>query len=225
MGARMKSTKEEAALTRGAIVEAALACFDARGIAQATLDQIAARAGVTKGAVYHHFRGKGEILHEIRESVSLPLLDTADTTLLARGARPALERIEAFLVGVIDSVESCARTRRALGVMQFKCEYVGDLHGELASMRRKHRHLLEAFEGAYRQARADGTLRAGLTPELAALETSLFLNGLVRLWLLDGRAAGLRPKARALIRSHVQQRAQVSAAPAKAPRRPSRKPA
>jgi TetR/AcrR family acrAB operon transcriptional repressor len=203
----MRRTKEEAALTRDAIIESALECFDAQGIAQATLDGIAEGAGVTKGAVYHHFSGKGEILHEIRESVSLPLLDTADTTLLAeRGRRPALERIEAFMVGVIDSVEGCTRTRRALGVMQFKCEYVGDLHDELASMLRKHRHLLEAFEGAYRQARAEGTLRAGLAPELAALETALFLNGLVRVWLLDGKKGGMRSKARALIRSHMRLR-------------------
>ena len=90
--------------------------------------------------------------------------------------------------------------------MQFKCEYVGDLHDELGSMLQKHRHLLEAFEGAYRHARAEGTLRAGLTPELAALETALFLNGLVRIWLLDGKARGVRPKARALIRSHLKQR-------------------
>src|SRR5689334_18537151 len=72
---RMRRTKEEAAKTRDAIVEAALACFDARGIAHATLDEIAAKAGVTKGAVYHHFGGKPEILHEIRMRVSLPLLD------------------------------------------------------------------------------------------------------------------------------------------------------
>jgi TetR/AcrR family acrAB operon transcriptional repressor len=202
----MRRTKEEAARTKDAIVEAALDCFDARGIAQATLDQIAEGAGVTKGAVYHHFDGKGAILHEIRERVSLPLLDTADTTLLARGTRPALERVEAFLVGMIDSLEGCRRTRRAMGVMQFKCEYVGDLRSELPSMLRKFRQLLQAFEGAYRQAREEGTLREGLSPEIAALETSLFLNGLMRVWLLDRSAAGLRPRARKLIRAHVQSR-------------------
>jgi TetR/AcrR family acrAB operon transcriptional repressor len=213
----MRRTKEEAALTRDAIVEAALDCFDARGIAQATLDQIAAKAGVTKGAVYHHFRGKGAILHEIRERVSLPLLDTADTTLLAKGRRPALERIEAFLAGVVESVETCSTTRQALGVMQFKCEYVGDLRGELGSMLRKHQHLLGAFEGAYRQARGEGALRPGLDPALAALETALFLNGLVRLWLLDGSARGTRKKARALIRSHMKLRS------VQAPGQPSRR--
>ena len=222
----MKRTKAEAALTRDAIVEAALRCFDERGIAHATLDEIAAAAGVTKGAVYHHFEGKGAILHEIRERVSLPLLDTADTTLLAAGGRPALERLESFLTGLIEGIDACPRTRRALGVMQFKCEYVGDLRAELPSMLRKHHHLLEAFEGAYRQARAEGALRPGLSPELAALETALFLNGLVRLWLLDGTRDGVRAKARALIRAHIGSRvAPVSGDPAAAPRPPGRRPA
>ena len=199
----MRRTKEEAALTRDAIIDAALRCFDEHGIAHATLDGIAAGAGVTKGAIYHHFNGKGEILHEIRERVSLPLLDTADTTLLAAGPRPALQRIEDFLLGFVHTLESDARTRKALTVMQFKCEYVGDLRAELPGMLRKFDHLREAFEGAYREARRKGELRAGLAPDLAALETSLFLNGLVRLWLLDGAAHGLRRKARAAIRAHM----------------------
>ena len=58
----MRRTKEEAARTRRDIVEAALACFDSHGIAGTTLEQIAAEAKVTKGAVYWHFTGKAEIL-------------------------------------------------------------------------------------------------------------------------------------------------------------------
>jgi TetR/AcrR family acrAB operon transcriptional repressor len=199
----MRRTKEEAALTRDAIVEAALHCFDEQGIAQSTLDGIAARAGVTKGAIYHHFNGKDEIFHEIRERVSLPLLDTADTTLLSGGARPALARIEAFLLGFVHTLDNDARTRKALGVMHFKCEYVGDRRSELPGMLQKFQYLLVAFEGAYREARKTGELRAGIAPDLAALETSLFLNGLVRLWLLDATANGLRRRARAAIRAHM----------------------
>ena len=43
----MRRTKEEAARTRAAIVEAALACFDRHGIAGTTMDNIAATARVT----------------------------------------------------------------------------------------------------------------------------------------------------------------------------------
>src|SRR5437764_15029498 len=119
----MRRTKEEAARTRSAIVEAALMCFDRHGIAKTTLEQIASEASVTKGAVYWHFRGKREILHAIREEVSLPLLDRADCALLHRGESPPLERVARFLEGMLETVENDPRTRRALTVMQFKCEY------------------------------------------------------------------------------------------------------
>src|SRR5687767_16036984 len=101
----MRRTKEEAAQTRASIVEAGLACFDRHGIAGTTMADIAAEAGVTKGAVYHHFAGKEAILHEIREQVALPLLDRADTHLLHHDECPALERIERFLVSVLAGVE------------------------------------------------------------------------------------------------------------------------
>jgi TetR/AcrR family transcriptional regulator, acrAB operon repressor len=80
----MRRTKEDAARTRAAIVDGALACFDRYGITSSTMEQIACEAGVTRGAVYHHFGGKGEILRAIREHVSLPLLDEANTELLRR---------------------------------------------------------------------------------------------------------------------------------------------
>lgn len=50
--------------TRAALVEAALAIIAERGIAAVTLDEIAARAGVTKGAIYSNYRSKGELLWE-----------------------------------------------------------------------------------------------------------------------------------------------------------------
>ena len=208
----MRRTKEEAARTRAAIVEAALGCFDRHGIAGSTLDQIAAAARVTKGAVYHHFAGKREILHEIREQVSLPLLDAADTALLHAVDMPALARVERFLLGFVDMLERDHRKRRALAVMQFKCEYVDDLAVELADSLRNNERLTEALRGAYREARREGQLAKGLSPDIAALETLMFLAGLVRLWLLHGPRHSLSRKAKAVIRAHVRARRKTLAA-------------
>jgi TetR/AcrR family acrAB operon transcriptional repressor len=202
----MRRTKEEAARTRSAIVDAALECFDRHGIAHATLDVIAAAAGVTKGAIYWHFEGKGEILHAIREGVSLPLLDRADVALLHGGERPALERIERFLGDTLELLEADPRTRTAMSVMQFKCEYVDDLAGELEDGVRNSARLGKAFEGAYAEARKSGELAPGWTPKLAALETLVFLSGLLRLWLLDKGSLGVRKGSQAMIRAHVQSR-------------------
>jgi TetR/AcrR family acrAB operon transcriptional repressor len=200
----MRRTKEEAARTREAIVEAALACFDRYGIAASTLEQIARAAGVSKGAVYHHFSGKRAILHAIRERVSLPLLDEADVTLLRSGAgHPALDRVERFLLGILQSLEKDPRKRQALGVMQLRCEYVGDMAAELGAVVRNVGRLAKAFEGAYREARAAGELAHGVEPRVAALETVMFMNGMLRLWIVHGSGSPLRRNARAAIRAHV----------------------
>jgi TetR/AcrR family acrAB operon transcriptional repressor len=204
--AAMRRTKEEAARTRRAIVEAALACFDRHGIAHTTLEQIAAQASVTKGAVYWHFRGKREILRAIREELSLPLLDRADCTLLNSGERAPLERVARFLEGMLEAIETDPRTRRALTVMQYKCEYADELAQELDDMNRNNDRLMKALEETYRAARKAGALTAVLTPRLAALDTLAFLAGLVRISLLDRTRNGMRKNASALIRAHVASR-------------------
>jgi TetR/AcrR family acrAB operon transcriptional repressor len=203
----MRRTKEAAAETRAAILEAGLACFDRLGIAGSTLYDIAAEAGVTKGAVYHHFKGKRAILHELREQFALPLLDAADTALLRDTAAPALERIERFLVGVLADLEADERKCRVLAVMMFKCEYVGDLAEELAGGLRNSLRLVKAYEAAYAAARDEGRLAPGIDPEVAALETAVFFSGLLRLWLLHGPRSALRRNTRAVIRQHVAARA------------------
>ena len=199
----MRRTKEEAARTRAAIVEAGLACFERHGIAGSTLDQIAAAAGVTKGAVYHHFGSKQAILHELRRHVTLPLLDESDTALLNDTRHSPLDRVERFLAGFLHTITRDAHTRGALNVMIFKCEYVDGLETELSDMVRNNARIVAGLRHAYREARRSGELAAGITPELAALETNMFLAGLVRLWLLHPPGHALRKGARSAIRAHV----------------------
>ena len=55
--------------TRQALVDAAVAVFTERGYVGTSLDEIARRAGVTKGAVYHHFAGKDAVFEAAFEAV------------------------------------------------------------------------------------------------------------------------------------------------------------
>jgi len=57
----VRRTAEDTEATRAALVEAALFVFAERGFASATLAEVAARAGVTRGAVYHHFADKATL--------------------------------------------------------------------------------------------------------------------------------------------------------------------
>lgn len=53
--------QERAVATRAALIEAAAAEFDERGYVGASMDGVADRAGMTKGALYFHFRSKADI--------------------------------------------------------------------------------------------------------------------------------------------------------------------
>jgi TetR/AcrR family acrAB operon transcriptional repressor len=61
----MKRTKEEAALTRQAVLDGAKTIISKKGYNQTTLEEIAKEAGVTRGAIYWHFKNKLEIFQAI----------------------------------------------------------------------------------------------------------------------------------------------------------------
>jgi AcrR family transcriptional regulator len=70
--------QDRAERTRNAILDAAAVVFDERGFNGASLSDILAKAGVTKGALYFHFSSKEELARAIVEeqfSVDLPFVD------------------------------------------------------------------------------------------------------------------------------------------------------
>jgi AcrR family transcriptional regulator len=69
--ARLRGGKRER--TRARLIEATLQVATERGLAGATLDAIAARAGMTKGAIYSNFAGRAELLVAARASKSIAL--------------------------------------------------------------------------------------------------------------------------------------------------------
>ncbi len=53
--------QDRAILTRQAILTAAAGVFEERGYRAATISEILARAGVTRGALYFHFPSKEDL--------------------------------------------------------------------------------------------------------------------------------------------------------------------
>ena len=90
-GARWRRRKEDRPREIGA---AALACFAERGFAASSLDEIAARAGVTKGTLYLYFRNKEELLEEVVRQAILPRIAVFEEAAQADdSAARQLERI------------------------------------------------------------------------------------------------------------------------------------
>ncbi len=72
--------KEAARMTRRKLLRAAAECFADQGYHKTTIREIASRAGVTLGALYHHFRDKRALLiwvNRARQMMSSQILRTA----------------------------------------------------------------------------------------------------------------------------------------------------
>src|SRR6187397_2768642 len=83
---------ERAAERRGAIIEAAMDEFIARGFAATRLDDVAKRAGVAKGTIYLHFKDKEALFEELIRTALVPLISRLAAPPPAGGSvRAALE--------------------------------------------------------------------------------------------------------------------------------------
>ena len=69
----VRRTKEDAQETRNRILDAAVEVFNRQGVAQTSLNDIAAEAGVTRGAIYWHFANKVALFDAMINRLICPL--------------------------------------------------------------------------------------------------------------------------------------------------------
>lgn len=199
-----RRTKEESARTRNAILGAAREVFQQHGVARTTMEQIAEAAGVTRGAVYFHFPNKTAVFYAVRDQVTLPLADRLHVELLAESPADPLTRVESYLRGLTEALASCVEVRATFEILSFKCEYVDEFRRELDAACTMHDEVLGALHRVYDEAAQAGGLRAGLTPRIAAVQTLVFVVGIIRLWLLDGGGNLVRNRLAELLHAHVE---------------------
>jgi AcrR family transcriptional regulator len=87
------------------ILAAALASFAERGFAATRLEDVAARAGISKGTLYLYFKGKEELFEAVVRATLLPNIERLEA-LAATFEGPSarlLERLLLTLAGVVGS--------------------------------------------------------------------------------------------------------------------------
>lgn len=200
-----RKTKADAAITRQEIIKAAREVFLTKGVSKTSLEQIAARAGVTRGAVYWHFKNKSELFHAMREQVFLPLIDNLDNKLPHTALDP-LSAIEQFLQSTIQTLNDCPATGETYEILMTKCEYVGELEVVLQQILDNCDEVIAKFESAYQQARNQGLVDSEISPAQLAMDTHLFFSGLLHMWVKDTAGTRFRNQAHTMISTHINLR-------------------
>jgi AcrR family transcriptional regulator len=90
-----RTQAERSEATRDALIEAARTLFAERGYAGVGTEEIVRSAGVTRGALYHHFEGKRELFEAVYERVEAELAQQIAAGALRSGAAAPLEAMRA----------------------------------------------------------------------------------------------------------------------------------
>lgn len=78
-----RSQAERSETTRAALLSAGRALFATSGFAGTGREEIVERAGVTRGALYHHFTGKEDLFLAVFEQVETELMELVATAAMA----------------------------------------------------------------------------------------------------------------------------------------------
>ena len=116
----MRKTKEEAAITRESLLQAALAVFSRKGYTAATMEDVARQAGVTRGAIYWHFGSKAELYTALLSEYSARGGEIVQAAAAEGGS--LVEILRRVFIRLLEAVESDAALRAVMDISLFKTD-------------------------------------------------------------------------------------------------------
>ena len=183
----------------GEIVAAALAVFAEKGFAAARLDDIAARAGVSKGALYLYFETKQDLFAAVVRDAVSPNLAAVEA--LASGVDLPFAQVARMLLGRAADLMIASPVGPVAKMVIAESRNFPELarvwHDEVVA------RMLGVLTGLIERAQARGELRPGEPRYHALSMIGPLLMGL--LWREVLEPAGARPiDLRALAQQHIE---------------------
>ncbi len=174
----MRRTKEDSEKTREAILDASVKKFCENGVATTTLSEIASEAGVTRGAIYWHFKDKMDIFDALHERIYKLLSDILQRETKQNYSDP-LKRLQEICQYLLENIESDLNLKYSLSLFWVVCDY----HKEWAAFREKHysrkNKSLDLFLFYFKKANEKYMLPAGADVQILSLSLFCFIRGII----------------------------------------------
>lgn len=213
----VRKTREEALATREELLDAAELVFRKRGVGHTSLAEVADAAGVTRGAIYWHFKDKADLFQALVKRVEMPMnaaMEEMDRT----SAADPLGAVRRLAIHALQNLAGSRRIQAVFDVVFLRCEYTEELAPVRARQLEDRKVCLRRCEAAFAQAVAKRQLPADTDAVVAAQSLYAFVTGLMRSWVETPTRFDLGDLAPVLVDSFL---AGLKAAP---PRRAVRKP-
>lgn len=166
-----RKTKEESQRTRDRILDAAEYVFLSKGVAHTTMSDIADHAGVSRGAVYGHYKNKIDVCIAMCDRA---LAEASALTQVSTEGE-ALESLYASMRQYIQIYSEEGSVQRVLEILYMKCERSAENAPLLRRRDLWERHALRTSEKLLRVA----VERADLPPALDVRLSNVYLHSLV----------------------------------------------
>ncbi len=192
-----RKTKEDAEKTRKNILDAALSVFSKKGYMRSTLNDIALSAGVTRGAIYWHFKDKVDLLEALWEDIDRCHKTSNED--MVREVFHSLDELRDNILEWFHDIENNPRLNTYYKFMAYKIEYHEELEPVLAHQREEKRLMMKSLEEDFLQLQKSNHMRSDIDPGHAALMTFAFVRGLMEHWLFDRTAFSMKETAPVLL--------------------------
>lgn len=180
----VRKTKSEALETRDRILDTAERLFSERGVSRTSLAAIAEAAGVTRGAIYWHFKDKIDIFDAMMQRITLPIEEMLNQYATLQIDDP-LAYIRNAALDVLRSTARDAQRQRVFEIVMFKCEFVDEMDEMRARMAAARSGCLSNIEKAVAAAKRKGQLPRSVNPRRAAIGLHALIDGLIANWVID----------------------------------------
>lgn len=193
-----RKTKQQALETRQHILDVALRLFSQQGVSATSLAEIAQAAGVTRGAIYWHFKNKSDLFSEIW-ALSESSISDLEIEYRAKFPDDPLSVLRELLIYVLEATAAEERRRLMMEIIFHKCEFVG----EMAVAQQAQRNLCVASNERIEQTLNDcieaGMLPAKLQTRRAAILMRSYISGIMENWLFAPETYDLKRQAREFV--------------------------
>ena len=199
----MRKTKTEAQKTRQHLLDAALEVFWRDGITRASLQAIAQEAGVTRGALYWHFKNKEDLFETLFEQQYADFFAAFNDQTL-RDNQDVWTHLQHNLTAMFETLATRESKQKFCNVMFSKCEQTAgnETITELAC--RYHRLFQKQITYALQLSREQGRLPENTDIELAAIYLESSLVGLIKIWIDEPERFDLIAKSKRVIAANMR---------------------
>lgn len=193
----VRKTKEDTQQTYDALLNAAEQVFCEKGVSKSTLNDVACAAGMTRGAIYWHFKDKKELFHALCDRAFLPM-ETLLNEIMNSSIDDPIATIRRLNLHFIRQVTINPRQTKVFDIIFHRCEKTAEMQSFIQE-RNSRAECIDRIAKIFKEAVKKGALPANTDIAIAVQINHAFLIGLVHEWLIDPSAYDLSVHAETMI--------------------------